>query len=42
MDILDKLKELNNFGKTIIIITHDDVVAKNCHIIIYIEDGVIK
>lgn len=42
MDILNKLKELNNLGKTIIIITHDDIVAKNCHRIIHIEDGMIK
>ena len=38
-EVIDLFKELNKEGKTIIIITHDEKVAKRCKRIIYIEDG---
>ncbi|QAA30986.1 ABC transporter ATP-binding protein [Clostridium manihotivorum] len=38
-DILEKLKQLNQKGKTIIIITHDISVTEFCHRTICIEDG---
>lgn len=37
--ILNMLKELNKDGKTIIIVTHDLNIAKNCDRIINFEDG---
>lgn len=37
--ILDMLKELNSEGKTVIIVTHDMNIAKNCNRIIKFEDG---
>lgn len=40
--ILELLKELNHEGTTIIIITHDNEVAKHCSRIIYIRDGSIE
>ncbi|WP_160674789.1 ABC transporter ATP-binding protein [Clostridium sp. C8-1-8] len=38
-DILETLKQLNQKGKTIVIITHDISVAEFCDRTIYIEDG---
>lgn len=38
-EIMEVLRELNNSGKTIIIITHDESVAKKCDRVIWIEDG---
>lgn len=38
-DVMDLFKELNNDGKTIIIVTHDDQIAKSCKRIITISDG---
>lgn len=40
--IMELLKKFNDEGKTIIIITHDNKVAKKCKRILYIEDGEIK
>ncbi len=37
--IMDKMKELNSAGKTIIIVTHEDYVAESCNRIIHISDG---
>lgn len=42
IDIISKLNELNELGKTVIIITHDKKVANHCNRIIYIEDGMLK
>ena len=40
--IMELIKKFNDEGKTIIIITHDNKVAKKCKRILYIEDGEIK
>ena len=41
-DIINMLININNEGKTVIIITHDEKVAAKCKRIIYLEDGLIK
>lgn len=41
-DVMKLFIELNEEGKTVVIITHDEKVAKMCKRIIYIEDGRIK
>lgn len=38
-DIMNIFKQLNNSGKTIIIVTHDEFIASQCNRIIKIEDG---
>lgn len=40
--IMQILKTLNQGGKTVIIITHDDTIANACNRIIHIKDGVIQ
>ncbi len=41
--VINILKKMNEqFNTTIILATHDIVVAKECHYIYYIEDGLIK
>lgn len=40
-EIMKILKELNNQGKTIIIVTHDENIAKQCNTIIKLEDGML-
>lgn len=39
--ILDLLTELNQQGKTIILITHDSEVARRCKQVIHVKDGII-
>lgn len=39
--VLDALKEINSWGKTIIMVTHDPQMASNCSRIILLKDGVI-
>ena len=41
-DVMNLFKELNNNGQTIIIITHEDNIAKQSNRIITIMDGLIK
>lgn len=41
-EIIGILKELNNNGKTVIVITHDSNVAANCKKVINIKDGMIN
>lgn len=41
-EIINLLKEINSQGKTIIIITHDNNIAKQCNKIINIEDGFLR
>lgn len=40
--IVQLFQQLNEKGKTIIIVTHDDFVAQSCRRIVNIADGVIK
>jgi len=40
-EIMNLLKQVNELGKTVIIVTHDPEIAKQCHRIIRIEDGVL-
>lgn len=40
--IVQLFQQLNEEGKTIIIVTHDDFVAQSCRRIVTIADGVIK
>ena len=39
LEVMNIFKELNNEGKTVIIITHDEKIASMCKKIIRIEDG---
>jgi putative ABC transport system ATP-binding protein len=41
-EIMKLLVEINNSGKTVIIVTHDEKVAAQCKRIIYLEDGQVK
>ncbi|REJ23355.1 MAG: peptide ABC transporter ATP-binding protein, partial [Caldibacillus debilis] len=38
-EIMNLLKRLNNEGKTIIVVTHDEEVSKFCDYVINIKDG---
>ena len=38
--IIELLKELNKTGKTVVIVTHDAEVARHCHRVCEIKDGV--
>lgn len=38
-DIMEIFKQMNKDGKTVIIVTHDPVVAEVCDRVIYISDG---
>lgn len=40
--VMDILIDLNRQGKTVIIVTHDENISKQCHKIIKIEDGCIS
>lgn len=37
--VIEILKKLNEYGKTIVIVTHDLKIAENCKSIVRIEDG---
>lgn len=41
-DVMNIFKELNSYGQTIILITHEDSIAKQSNRIITIMDGLIK
>ncbi|MDD3184994.1 MAG: ABC transporter ATP-binding protein [Anaerostipes sp.] len=41
-EVMDIFTELNNEGKTVIIVTHDEQVAKCCNKIIHVVDGKVK
>ena len=41
-EVLALLKEINSTGKTVIIVTHDEKIAANCHRVIMIQDGRIQ
>lgn len=42
IELMNILKELNNLGKTIILVTHDKEIAKYAKKVIYITDGRIE
>lgn len=42
IELMEILKELNKLGKTIILVTHDNEIAKYAKKIIYIKDGRIE
>jgi putative ABC transport system ATP-binding protein len=37
--VMDFLKKLNKEGKTIVMVTHDDILAKEAQRIVYLKDG---
>lgn len=41
-EVMELLLELNNEGKTIIVVTHDEKVAKKCRRVVLLEDGMLK
>ncbi|MGL5149826.1 MAG: ABC transporter ATP-binding protein [Clostridium sp.] len=41
-EVINIFKELNNEGKTVIIVTHDEKIANQCTRIIRIEDGLCR
>ena len=41
VDVLDMITRLNEAGKTIVLVTHDDHVAKRAHRVLHMQDGVI-
>lgn len=42
MDVINEFLKLNQEGKTVIMVTHDESIADKCNKIIRIEDGIIK
>ena len=40
--VINLLKELNKEGKTVIIITHDEKISKECNRVINLEDGMVR
>lgn len=41
IEVLDIMEKLNNSGKTIVLVTHDDSVAARAHRVLHMRDGVI-
>ncbi|MBQ7000178.1 MAG: ABC transporter ATP-binding protein [Oscillospiraceae bacterium] len=41
-EIMKVFIELNNIGKTIIVVTHDDTIANMCNRIVRIADGIVE
>lgn len=39
---MEELNKINEEGSTIMLVTHDRMVASKCKRVIYIEDGTIK
>jgi len=39
VSVMDFLKKLHKQGKTIVMVTHDDVLAKEAERIVYLKDG---
>lgn len=38
-ELMELLQEINELGKTLILVTHNEKVAEKCNYVIYIEDG---
>ncbi|HEY1068562.1 MAG TPA: ATP-binding cassette domain-containing protein, partial [Pirellulales bacterium] len=41
-EILTLMRELNNEGRTIILVTHEDDVAEHAHRVVRLRDGVLQ
>jgi len=41
IEVMELINKLNAEGKTIVLVTHDDSVAKHAHRVIHMKDGVI-
>ena len=41
LEVLDMIDTLNNEGKTIVLVTHDDYVAERAHRVLHMKDGLI-
>ena len=40
-DIMSLIQKINNSGKTILVVTHEEDIAKMCKRIVRLKDGVI-
>ena len=40
-EVMSLIQEINNFGKTILVVTHEEDIAKMCKRIVRLKDGVI-
>jgi putative ABC transport system ATP-binding protein len=39
LEVLDLIDDLNDSGKTIVLVTHDNYVAERAHRVIHMKDG---
>ena len=41
LEVLDLIDDLNDSGKTIVLVTHDNYVAERAHRVIHMKDGLV-
>ena len=41
LEVLDLIDDLNDSGKTIVLVTHDNYVAERAHRVIQMKDGLV-